>query len=300
MNITVTGANGFLGSHMCSLLKVKGHTVIPVKNVDLRIKSEAEKAIPECDLIMHFAADMGGVGYFSKYQYHPFINNMQIDINLMELCTKKSIPRLFYPSSACVYPTYEMKMKNNKLTENLLSQPALPDQMYGWEKYVITKLSQYTSFEMRVGILHTIYGEGQAWDGEKSKFPPAVTAKVIRNKKYGDPIVIWGNGTQRRTFLYISDAVEMIYEIAISKHYSGPVNVSSIEDVSVKECVKMLMEYAEITDSVSYDVSKPSGAKFRGADMSKYLKNYTYRQKVSIKEGFIKLYNWMFDKVAKS
>ena len=309
--VLVTGATGLIGSHMTSFLKDKGYYVIAIgrKNNKLTkewyekadkvyfkdlIKISLESFLPnDLDLIYHFAADMGGVGYFSKYQYEPFVNNIQMDIKVFEFCRKNKI-RLFYPSSICAYPIH---LQTNKgLTEDTLI-PANPNEMYGWEKLMAMLLSQHAPFETRVGVLHTIFGPGQEYEGERAKFPPQITHKVIISKMAGKPVEIWGDGSQTRTFLYIDDAIEKIYEISMANHYHGPVNVSSDEVITVKECADWLCGFADIKPKYKFNLSKPAGVGHRGVDNSKFYKYYKYRNRYTTREGFKKLYEFYKNQV---
>ncbi|MBI4226311.1 NAD-dependent epimerase/dehydratase family protein [Candidatus Roizmanbacteria bacterium] len=283
----VLGTKGFLGSHMSRFLKKRGHKVRSISDVDLRDYKNVLNSIEKDSLVFHFAADMGGVGYFSSENYYPFITNILIDINVLRACEAKNVKRLFYPASACIYPP-----SNQPLSEDMVNLPAKPDQMYGWEKLTLTKLLRNAPFDVRVGILHTIFGEGQTWEGKKAKFPPAIVYKSLKARKTGF-IEIWGNGKQRRTFLYIEDALEKIYEVALSNHYHGEVNISSDEVVTIRQCVDWICEYLKIKPKYIYDENRPSGFLYRGVDNSKYNTHYTYRCKYSTKQGFQRLTDWM-------
>ena len=164
---SVSGHRGFIGSHMVSFLQGKDYTV-HTHTGDLRNLAIARELVSGADLVFHFAADMGGVGYFSEEQYQPFVANMQIDLNVLKACELEGVSRLFYASSACAYPT-DLQTNSGLSEEELV--PANADQMYGWEKLMLTLLSKYTPFEMRVGLFHTIFGPGQAYMGKKAKFP---------------------------------------------------------------------------------------------------------------------------------
>lgn len=304
LRFAVTGASGFLGSHMVAFLKQKKLWVRAItrkkqnqtkhlykladetKYLDISSLEDAKKALHRIDYVFHFAADMGGVGYFSQEQYYPFITNMLMDLHVLRSCEFNRVKRLFYPSSACVYPIDAVKrLKTTKLKESILI-PANPDQMYGWEKLMITLLAQHAPFEMRVGILHTIFGVGQEWQGKRAKFPPAIAYKVIQSSKTGKPIHIWGDGKQVRTFLYITDALEKIYEVMMSSKYQGAVNISSDQQVTVKQCADWLCEFAEIRPRYIFEKTKPTGVVFRGVDNSKFKKLYSYRDNITTKEGF--------------
>ncbi len=314
--VAITGASGFLGSNMVRFLKQKKifvRAILRSPNTETKKLYSLADEVVRCDLsdakkcgsifrdidhVYHFAADMGGVGYFSKEQYIPFVSNMQMDLNVMESCRINGVKRLFYPSSACAYPIDAVKRfkKREKLNESMFI-PANPDQMYGWEKLIMLIASEYTPFETRVGVLHTIFGPGQQWDGKRAKFPPAIVYKVIQSKLSNTPIKIWGNGRQIRTFLYITDALEKIYKVMNSKTYLGPVNISSDEQVTIKQCVDWLCEYADIKPKYIFETDKPTGVLLRGVDNSKFNMTYSYTNKISTKKGFSLLYDYILTKI---
>lgn len=314
--VAITGASGFLGSNMVRFLKQKNlyvRAILRRVNTDTkRLYSLADEVVcfdlsdsKKCDSVFkgidhvyHFAADMGGVGYFSKEQYIPFVSNMRMDLCVMESCRKNGVKRLFYPSSACAYPVDAVKRfkKREKLSETMFV-PANPDQMYGWEKLVMLIASEYTPFETRVGVLHTIFGPGQQWEGKRAKFPPAIVHKVIQSKFNNIPIHIWGNGKQVRTFLYITDALEKIYRVMNKKGYWGPVNISSDEQVTIKQCVDWLCQYAGIKPKYIYEIDKPTGVLLRGVDNKKFNTRYAYKNKVTTKKGFAMLYDAIYAQI---
>lgn len=295
--IAVTGAGGFLGSNMVTFLKEKGYVVVVIEDLDLRVIENVNTMLNGVDMVFHFAANMGGVGYFNKHNYQPFIDNMTMDLNVLRVAEKNNI-RVFYPSSACAYPVdiQTTESQTPKLREDMLGS-GKADQMYGWEKLMITLLAKESPVDVRVGVLNTIFGEGQQWEGEKAKFPPSIVYKVLQSKKTGRPISIWGNGNQTRTFLYIQDALEKIYEVMMSKQYNGEVNIASDEIVTVKQCADWLCEIAGIEPKYEFDLTKPSGVLARGIDNSKFNWHYKYRSQFTTKQGFERLYKWMEDKV---
>jgi GDP-D-mannose 3',5'-epimerase len=277
MRLAVTGHRGFIGEHVASRLESAGHDVLRVEG-DLRTTT-----LPEADGYFHFAAKMGGVGFFSQNQFEPILDNALMDARVISHCRAHGI-RLFYPSSACAYPVNLMEA-GVPLHESLLTAPADPDQMYGVEKYFITRLAAHADFDLRVGILHTIYGEGQAWSGDRVKFPPQICYKFCRP----EPIEVWGNGSQTRTFLYIDDAVNMILEIFFAESYRGPVNVSHPAEVSVREVVEILSEFTGRSD-YHFNEQKPTGPSRRTVDTSKFCSNYSTRARIDTRAGFVRLY----------
>lgn len=286
MVIGVTGHRGFIGSHLVRFLRGKGHIVLTTDD-DLRLQRRVNKFVKECDFVFHMAADMGGVGYFSQGAYAPIATNLQLDINVIRTCEKLK-KGLFYPSSACIYPTTAMN-SGLPLHEDLVKGPAEPDQLYGFEKLMITRLLLASPNTVRVGIFHTIYGEGQKYEGEKAKFPPQIAYKVAMAKAKGEKVHVWGSGNQERTFLYITDALEMMYEVAFSDVYDGPVNISHPDTITIKECVDLLCAQAGIPGQYEFTGEK-EGVTKRTADLTKYNALYQYRPKVSPLSGFTRIY----------
>jgi len=300
MKIIVTGEQGFIGSHMAAFLVQKGHDVrfITPQGKDLRNFEGLTDQLRGIDMVFHFAANMGGVGFFSEHNYQPFIDNAQIDMNIFTACQEAGVGRLFYAASACIYPI-DIQANENAIPSLKETQiiPAHADQMYGWEKLMMMLLAKHAPMDVRVGILNTVFGEGQTWIGDRVKFPPAITYKVLQAKKSGASIPIWGNGNQTRTFLYIQDAVEKIYEIMMTPEYFGEVNVASDEIVTIKQCADWLCEIAGITPDYQFDTTKPSGVLARGIDNTKFNEHYKYRSQFTTRQGFENLYHWMEQQV---
>ena len=163
---------------MVSFLKKKKHKVVVGSAHDLCKYEDALELTDGVDMCFSFAANMGGIGYFSQANYYPVIDNFLIDLNILRACEKNKVKRLFYPASACAYPLYLMN-KGKALEESMLNAYAKPDQMYGWEKLTMIKLMRNSPLDVRIGVLHTIYGEGQEYEGEKAKFPPQIAYKAI-------------------------------------------------------------------------------------------------------------------------
>jgi GDP-D-mannose 3', 5'-epimerase len=296
MKIVVTGAGGFIGRHMANFLEEKGNEVKRLDNpyVDLRNYNTALAAVEGADQVYHFAAHIGGVGYLTKHQYEPFVDNMTMDLNILKACEAAGVKRLFYAASVCAYPTTNQMVAGEapNLTEGDFI-PAEADQMYGWEKLMMILLARHAPLDVRVGVFNTIFGEYQEWEGEKSKFPPAMAFKVLQAKKTGEPIHIWGDGTQSRTFVYIADAVEKIYEIMDTEEYWGEVNIASDEISTVQQCVDWLCEIAGITPGFVYEMDKPQGVMARGISNAKFEEHYKYRNRFTTRQGLERLYRWI-------
>lgn len=236
--VAVLGAAGFIGASLVHRLRAEGDDVYgcdlrvapTVTNVlDLRDAGSVAAAVWNCDEVYHLAANMGGVAWFhSDQDFGAYVDNTRVTLNVLEACTRAETPRLFYASSACVYPIelQQLEGKAPLLSEDLI-ETGQPDQMYGREKLMGLRLCEQVPFDARVGILHTVYGPGQEHDGQRAKFPPTVAAKAIRSKRDGVPLEVWGNGRQSRSYLYIDDAVDKIVTVMRVDRYDGPVNIGA-------------------------------------------------------------------------
>lgn len=310
----ILGGCGFIGSRLTAFLKEKGLRVRVVdinlsertkpwwskadeiEKLDLRSYPNVVYAVGGADIVFHLAADMGGVGYFTSHDYYPFFNNMRMSLNVLDACGKMEVKKLFFSSSACIYPTHIQEDANRV---PLLSEkdifPANSDQMYGWEKLMTTMLCERSPIDTRVGIFHTIFGEGQEIVGDRVKFPPAVVAKAIEAKKTGKPMKIWGDGKQLRTFLYIEDALNLIWNLVNMprEKYQGPVNISSPEIVSIEQVALMMCEIAGIPLELEFEHDKPSGSIARGVDLTKLKSYFDYEYKFTVRDGFERMYEWL-------
>lgn len=283
--IAVTGARGFLGSDMVPFLEREGHCVRRV-TADLCDPRNVEGQLDGCDCVVHLAARMGGIGFHSTSQFQPALNNMLLDMNVLSWCSRNQV-RLLYASSACALPVYAMN-EGKPLSEDMLSWPADPDQMYGLEKYFVTRLAEHADFDLRVVLLHTIYGEGQEYATKKAKFPPAICYKFAKP----DSIEVWGDGSQTRTFLHVDDAMRMMNAVLRAESYEGPVNISSPDEVSVRQVVEILSEHTGRQD-YRYVTDAPVGPSRRGVDMRLFYERYAERPTVLLKEGMLRLFKWI-------
>lgn len=312
MKITILGGGGFIGGNLIPYLKEKGHWVRAVdKNfvgyreelykqadelleLDLLDYNNAVTAVAGCDWVIQLAADMGGVGYFHDKgkEYQPYIDNATINFNVLRACEMLNVQRLFFAASACIYPTHLNDIPDSPpLTEDMI-YPANCDMSYGWEKLMMLRLCERAPFDARVGIFDTIYGPYQEKSGERMKFPTAIATKALASQKSGAPIEIWGDGTQKRVFLYIDDAMDKIYNI-LSDGYHGATNVCSTELVTVQEIAQLCCDTLGIDPGFTYKLDAPVGVMGRKSDNTKYEKYYGESDLVSTKEGFGKLLLWL-------
>jgi nucleoside-diphosphate-sugar epimerase len=313
----VCGAGGFIGSHLVKALKKEGHWV---RGVDLKFPEFSETAADDfvvADLrkpencravvdrrfaeVYQLAADMGGAGYLftGDNDSHVMHNSAMINLNILESCVGRNIKRIFYASSACVYPAYNQADPDSPLCREDTVYPAQPDSEYGWEKLFSERL--YLSYARNFGICakigryHNIFGPEGTWRGGKEKAPAALCRKVAEARE-GDAIEIWGDGQQTRSFLYIDECVEATLRLMRHPTFHGPVNIGSEEMVSINRLVAMIKETAGKHVDIAH-VPGPEGVRGRNSDNSLIHRMLDWRPSAPLEAGLAVLYPWIEEQV---
>jgi GDP-D-mannose 3', 5'-epimerase len=259
--ILVCGAGGFIGGHLVNRLKSEGYWVrgIDVKENeygnnnsdefilgDLRNAEVVHNAVKGIDEIYQLAADMGGAGYIftGENDANVMHNSSLCNLNIVEAAVREGVKKIFYSSSACIYPEYnQLNPDNPKCAEDSV-YPAAPDSEYGWEKLFSERL--YFAYQRNYGIevhvarFHNIFGPQGTWTGGKEKAPAALCRKVSETPD-GGTIEVWGDGKQTRSFLYIDECLEGVRRFMDSDFY-GPVNIGSDEMISINDLAAMVAE----------------------------------------------------------
>ena len=312
MAVAVLGAGGFIGSRVAEALVGEGEEVlvvshaVPVHERRARVWESANARIladlrtesvdlQGCDRVFNFAADMGGVGYFSHAQVGPYITNSRITFNVLEMAGAQKVSSLFMASSACAYPIDLQQIPGQapRLTEDLLEQgPA--DQMYGREKLMLCVLAQRAGFDCRVGILHTVYGDSESSSWEKMKFPTAIARKALQARLDG-VIRVWGDGGQLRSYLWIDDAVKKIL-LVMQGESPGPINIGRQGAISVLEVVKICCNHLGIDPKVVLEPDAPSGVQARDCSNDRFWELYGEMEPTGYEAGFGRL----IDEIAAS
>jgi len=254
------------------------------------------------DEVYQFAADMGGAGFVFTGNNDADImhNSALINLNMLEACYKRNIKRIFYSSSACIYPEYNQKDPDNPNCEENSAYPANPDSEYGWEKLFSERLyfAFHKNFEMEIRIAryHNIFGPEGTWDGGREKAPAALCRKIAIAED-GSEIEIWGDGKQTRSFLYIDECLEGTLRLMRSD-WTGPTNIGSDEMVTINQLADMTMEIAG-KKLIKKHISGPLGVRGRNSDNKLIYKNLRWKPKKSLKEGMSITYKWIEGEVEK-
>ena len=312
----VCGAGGFIGSHLVKQLKREGFWVRGVDlkpppfaeteaddfiQGDLRDMSVCQRAIDRrFDEVWQLAADMGGAGYIFTGDNDAEVmhNSAQINLNVLEACRQRNTNRVFYSSSACVYPEYNQLEPGNPNLEESTVYPAAPDSEYGWEKLFSERLylayGRNHGMDVRVARYHNIFGPEGAWNDGKEKAPAAICRKVAEASTCGE-IEIWGDGQQTRSFLFVDECLEGSTRLMRSD-WTGPVNIGSDEMVSINQLAEMAMQIAGKQLSIN-NIPGPLGVRGRNSDNRMIASKLGWKPSRPLIEGLEKTYAWVADQV---
>jgi len=314
--ILVFGAGGFIGHHLVRRLKNDGHWVC---GVDLKYpefsKTDADEfilgdlslletfsKIPNVRFneIYQLAADMGGAEYiFTGVNDARIVHNSSlINLNTAQFCIDKKIKKVFFSSSACVYPLHNQLDPNNPICKESTAYPASPDSEYGWEKIFSERL--YLSYarnyglEVRIARFHNVYGPESVWQGGKEKSPAAICRKIILCEENGS-IEIFGDGTQTRSFLYIDDCIDGVMSL-MNSSYKEPVNIGSEEMISINGLADLVIKISQKVCNKVH-IPGPIGVMGRCSDntLSKY--NLGWDPKINLASGISTTYKWIKDQI---
>jgi nucleoside-diphosphate-sugar epimerase len=325
----VLGAGGFIGSHLVKRLKSEGFWV---RGVDLKLPEFSPSAADEFvigdlrdpkvvsrvmfapeqsslddkensfDEVYQLAADMGGAGYIFSGENDANVmhNSALINLNVVHEAAKQSIKRIFYSSSACMYPEHNQLDSTNPNCEESSAYPANPDSEYGWEKLFSERL--YLAFkrnynlEVRIARFHNIFGPEGTWNGGKEKAPAAMCRKVAEMLEGGE-IEVWGDGSQTRSFLYIDECVEGILRLMRSD-FEGPVNIGSEEMVTINELAQYAINISGKNITIK-NVPGFTGVRGRNSDNKLIQEKLGWAPNYPLHNGLTETYKWISKQVNK-
>jgi GDP-D-mannose 3',5'-epimerase len=315
----VCGAGGFIGSHLVRRLKNEGFWV---RGVDLKFPEYSETEADDfaigdlrdqgfCrsvidgrfDEVYQLAADMGGAGYIftGENDANVMHNSATINLNVLDACHKRNIRKIFYSSSACIYPAYNQEDPDNPRCSEDSAYPAAPDSEYGWEKLFSERL--YLAYRRNHGIVshiaryHNIFGPNGTWTGGKEKAPAALCRKIAMARS-GDAVEIWGDGKQTRSFLFVDECVEGTTRL-LRSDFAGPVNIGSEEMVSINQLSNMIADIAG-KRIVKRHVPGPQGVRGRNSDNRLIAERLGWTPSEPLRKGLEKTFTWIETQVRRN
>jgi len=342
----VLGGGGFIGGHLAKRLKEEGFWV---RVVDIKPKHEfwtedeicdeyvcgdlrdpnfvsvvmfgpnqesEEDTLNSFDEVYQLAADMGGAGYIftGENDANVMHNSALINLNVTHEATKKSVKRIFYSSSACMYPEHNQLDPNNPNCEESSAYPANPDSEYGWEKLFSERLflafNRNYKLNVRVARFHNIFGPYGTWVGGKEKAPAAMCRKAAE-VGMDEYIEVWGDGQQTRSFLYIDECIEAVLRFMRQDQFLGPVNIGSEEKVTINQLAEMALKAAGKKErsyikniageefKAKYGFKCPVGVRGRNSDNKLYKEKMGWEPTMPLYDGIVKTYQWIHQQVYK-
>ncbi len=316
----VLGAGGFIGSHLVKKLKKENFWV---RGVDLKYPEFSKTAADEfiigdlriadlCQQVLdqpftevyQLAADMGGAGYILTGEHDADVmhNSAMINLNIAYYGQKVGIKKIFYSSSACIYPAYNQNDPDNPKCSEVSAYPADPDSEYGWEKLFSERL--YLSFHRNYGLniriarFHNIFGPEGSWNNGKEKAPAAICRKVAEAND-GGKIEIWGDGKQTRSFLYIDECLIAVRKLMDSTDFFGPVNIGSTEMVTINHLAEMAMAIAGKKLEIIH-IKGPLGVRGRNSDNKLIKAKLDWEPSSPLSQGLTVTYRWIEEQVKKT
>lgn len=309
--VLVCGAGGFIGGHLVKRLKHEGFWV---RGVDLKYPEFGQSQADEFTVgdlrdynfckevldgivdVYQLAADMGGAGYIFTGDNDASVmhNSASINLNIAELSKLSGVKKIFYSSSACIYPEHNQLDPDNPVCKESSAYPAAPDSEYGWEKLFSERLylSYYRNYglQVRIARFHNIFGPEGTWAGGKEKAPAAMCRKVAEAPE-GGQIEIWGDGKQTRSFLYVDECVEAVRRL-MESDFTGPVNVGSEEMISINNLALLVMEAAGKPLGLHH-IKGPQGVRGRNSDNTLIREKLNWEPTRPLREGIEKTYSWI-------
>ena len=314
--IVIGGAGGFIAGALTRYFYDRGFTRIraidkkPLQDwyqrvpgveslcLDLSEKANCVRACEGAVEVYNLAADMGGMGFIERFRIE-CLRSILISTNLIEAAYWAGVQRYFFSSSACAYNTELQKDPHSRALKESDAYPAMAERGYGWEKLMSEMFCQEywaeRGLKTFIARFHNVYGPNGTWDGGREKAPAAICRKVIEAKDTGNKeIVVWGDGTQTRSFMYIEDCTKGIDMIMHCKDLiATPINLGSSELISINELVSLAEEIGGIKLQRKYDLNAPRGVAGRNSDNTMIKRILNWEPTTPFRKGLAKTYVWI-------
>ena len=314
--IVVTGAGGFIGGELVAEFRRQGYEKIRAVDIkpfeewyqhfpdvenfslDLNLKENCDRVCAGAQRVYNLAANMGGMGFIENNKALCMLSVL-INTHMLQAAQQCGVQKFFYSSSACVYNADKQCDPNNPGLKEEDAYPAMAEDGYGWEKLFSERMCRHFredfGLQTRVARFHNVYGPFGTWDGGREKAPAAICRKVVEAKVSGrHEIVIWGDGTRTRSFMYIDDCIKGVEDIMHSEILE-PINLGSSEMVSINQLVDIVEAIAGIKLKRRYDLDAPKGVMGRNSDNT-LIRNYLgWEPSIPLRVGLEKTYAWIYD-----
>lgn len=323
MRALVLGAGGFIGGHLVNKLKELGYWVrgVDIKRHefkepdcdefilgDLRNLNTVELVLDDrIDEVYQLAADMGGAEFIFTGENDLDImhNSALINLNICDVASRRNVKKIFYSSSACIYPEYNQLDPDNPKCDEASAYPAAPDSEYGWEKLFSERLyftlMRNRGIEVKVARFHNIFGPMGTYKGGREKAPAAMCRKAIEALENGScEMEVWGDGKQTRSFLYIDECIEGIIRLMNCPDFHGPVNIGSDEMVTINHLANLAIGFSGSHIKINNVDVKQIGVRGRNSDNNLILEKLNWKPQEKLEDGLKKTFDWIFNEMRPS
>jgi len=296
--VVVTGGAGFLGSHVVKKLQDRGVTdiVIPrTAEFDLREKSACAEVVKGADIVMHLAANVGGIGYNRDFPGTLFYDNLLMGVHMMEESRKAGVKKFVAIGTICAYPKFApIPFKEDDLWNGYPEETNAP---YGLaKKMMLVQSTAYRSqydFNSIFLLPVNLYGPGDNFSEKSSHVIPALIKKFVESKSQNKPsVTVWGTGKATREFCYVEDAAEGIVLATEKYDESEPVNIGAGFEISIKDLVEKIRGLVGYTGEIIWDTTKPDGQPRRMLDVSRAKDKFGYSSTTNFDEGLKETIAW--------
>jgi GDP-L-fucose synthase len=288
--VVVTGANGFLGRPTTAMLEDLGAQVTSIRSADydLRDRSACFEAVDGAQVVIHLAANVGGIGYNRRNPAPLAHDNMAMGLNVFEAARELGVDKLVAACSVCAYPKFaSVPFREDEIWDGYPEESNAP---YGLAKKMLIVLSD--SYRRQYGldscapIMANLYGPGDNYDLEDSHVIAAMVRKYVEATDRGDPeVVLWGTGEPSREFLYVEDAATALILAAERLDVSDPVNIGTGRETRIRDLAEMISELAGFEGATRWDTSKPDGQPKRYLDVSRARELIGFEARTPLSEG---------------